>query len=86
METRELKLKFFHNAIDRFFNIHDISKLNNLQTILNIGANLLNNSEEDYEYLLNAFSEIANKRMGIGTEFFKNCLLDAFIREGRENE
>ena len=56
METRELKLKFFHNAIDRFFNTRDTSKLKNLQTILDIGANLLNNSEEDYEYLLNAFS------------------------------
>lgn len=83
METRELKLKFFHNAIDRFFNTRDTSNLRNLQTILDIGTNLLNNSEQDYEYLLNAFSEIANKRMGIGTEFFKKCLLDTFIREGR---
>ena len=82
METRELKLILFHNAIDEFFNTRDTSKLGNLQTILNIGANLLNNSKQDYAYLLNAFSEIANKRMGIGTEFFKKCLLDTFIREG----
>ena len=76
MNTNESKLILFYKAIDEFLNSRDTSKLGSLQTILNISANLLNNSKQDYNYLLNAFSEIANKRIGIGTEFFKNCLLE----------
>ena len=81
METRELKLKLFNESIDRFFAPYFVSNLENLQTILTVGANLLNNiNEEDYNYLLNVFSNIANRKMKIGTAFFKNCLIENFIR------
>lgn len=59
METRELKLKLFNDAIDRFFAPYFVSNLN---------------------YLLNVFSVIANRKMRIGTAFFKNCLIENFIR------
>lgn len=87
MNTNETKLILFHNAVDNFFKPYYVTNFGNLQTILNEGAKLLSRSkQEDYDYLLNAFSEIANKRIGIGKDFFKNCLRETFIRKWVNNE